>query len=105
MREGVNMEETDASTAAPKLAFVCGVLGVIAAVWVYWLIVPGVILGAVAVAQGWRDRRRGHRERGSVAIALGVVAVLLVPSVLLTVDAAEDWARDCALDPDHDPNC
>lgn len=99
------MEEADASTAAPKLAFVCGVLGVIAAVWVYWLVLPGVILGAAAVAQGWRDRRRGHRERGSVAIALGAVALLLVPSVLLTVDAAEDWARDCALDPGHDPNC
>ncbi len=99
------MEDADASSAAPKLAFVCGVLGVIAAVWVYWMVVPGLILGAVAAAQGWRDHRRGHHERGSVAIALGVVAILLVPSVLLTVDAAEDWARDCALDPDHDPNC
>lgn len=105
MHEGVDMDETDVITPAPKLAFACGVLGVIAAVWAYWLIVPGVILGAVAVAQGWRDRRRGHRERGSVAIALGVVAVLLVPSVLVAVDAAEDWGRDCALDPDHDPNC
>ena len=87
------------------IALVCGVLGVIAAVWIYWLILPGVILGAVAVVLGWRARRKDDSERGSVAMALGIVAILLVPSVLAVADSAEDWGRDCALDPTHDPHC
>ena len=88
-----------------SIAVACGVLGVLAALWVYWLILPGVILGAVAVVLGWRTRRNGGSELGSVAMTLGIVAILLVPSVLVIADQAEDWGRDCALDPTHDPNC
>ena len=88
-----------------SIALACGVLGVLAALWVYWLILPGVILGAVAVVLGWRTRRNGGSELGSVAMTLGIVAILLVPSVLVIADQAEDWGRDCALDPTHDPNC
>ena len=87
------------------IALPCGILGVVAAVWAYWLILPGVILGAVAVVLGWLARRNGSREGGSVAIALGIAAILLVPSVLFIADQAESWGRDCALDPTHDPNC
>ncbi len=87
------------------IALAFGVLGVLAAVWVYWLILPGVILGAAAVVLGWRTRRNGGSERGSVAMALGIVAILLVPSAWSIADSAEDWGRDCALDPTHDPNC
>ena len=63
------------------IAFACGVLGVVAAVWVYWLILPGVILGAVAVVLGWRthrkegsehgERRDGPRHRRHLSRALG----------------------------------
>ena len=87
------------------VALACGILGVAAAVWAYWLILPGVILGAVAVVLGWLARRNGRREGGSAAIALGIAAILLVPSVLFIADGAESWGRDCALDPTHDPNC
>jgi O-antigen ligase len=87
------------------IALAFGVLGVLTAVWVYWMILPGVILGAVAVVLGWRTRRNGGSERGSVAMALGIVAIFLVPSALFIADSAEDWGRDCALDPTHDPNC
>ena len=87
------------------IALACGVLGVIAAVWAYWMILPGVILGAVAVLLGWRIRRKEGNQRGSVAIALGIVAILLVPSVLILTNEAENWGRDCALEPTHDPNC
>jgi hypothetical protein len=87
------------------IALACGALGVVAAVWVYWLILPGVILGLVAVVLGWRVRRKEGDQRGGVAIALGVVAILLVPSVLAQTHEAESWGRDCALDPNHDPNC
>ena len=88
-----------------SIALACGVLGVLAAVWVYWLVLPGVILGAVAVVLGWRTRRNGGSELGSVAMTLGIVAILLVPSVLSVAHNAEQWGRDCASEPTHDPNC
>jgi hypothetical protein len=93
------------STKSPKIALACGVLGVIAAVWAYWMVVPGLILGVVAVVLGWRSRRKAGNELGTVAIALGVVAILLVPSVLTIANDAEEWGRNCAIDPTHDPNC
>jgi hypothetical protein len=102
-REGANMKRIKINSELIALA--CGILGVAAAVWVYWLILPGVTLGAVAVGLGWLTRRSGNREGGGVAIALGIAAILLVPSVLFIADAAESWGRDCALDPAHDPNC
>ena len=86
------------------IAVACGTLGVIAAVWVFWMIVPGVIFGVVAVVLGVRARRRGDREMGSVAVALGIAAVLLVPSVVLVASDAENWGRDCALNPTN-PDC
>jgi len=99
------MQQEQVRTKKPSIALACGVLGVLAAVWAYWLVVPGVILGAVAVVLGWRSRRNGVNELGSVAIALGIVAILLVPSVLSVTHDAENWGRDCALEPTHDPNC
>ena len=65
---------------------------------------PGIVFGIAAIVLGIRARRRSSREAGSVAIALGIVALLLVPSVLFIVDAAEDWGRDCALNPSN-PDC
>ena len=88
-----------------RVALVCGVLAVLTAVWIYWLVLPGVILGLDAVVLGWRTRRDRGSELGSVALALGIVAVLLVPSVILIANDAEDWGRDCALDPNSDANC
>jgi hypothetical protein len=85
-------------------ALTCGVLGVLAAVWVYWLVVPGIILGLAAVVLGWRARRCPPSEGASVAIALGIVAILLVPSVIAVVGMEADYARDCALNP-TDPDC
>jgi hypothetical protein len=93
------------SSKAQLIALACGVLGVLAAVWAYWLIVPGLIFGAAAIVLGWRTRGSGGSELGSVAMALGIVAILLVPSVLVVAQDAEDWGRDCALDPTHDTNC
>ncbi len=93
------------SSRSQSIALACGVLGVLAAVWAYWMILPGVILGAVAVVLGWRIRRKEGNQRGSVAMALGIVAILLVPSVLVLTNQAENWGRDCALDPTDDPNC
>ena len=37
-------------------------------------------------------------------MALGIVAILLVPSVLAVADGAETGSG-LALDPTHDPNC
>lgn len=95
-------------SSKPSLALIalgCGVLGVVAAVWIYWLVVPGVVLGIAAVLLGWRSRRGRASEPASVAIALGLVAILLVPSVMAIADSAENWGRDCESDPVPDPNC
>ena len=89
----------------PIAALACGVLGVLGAFVMWWLVLPGVVLGIAAAVLGWRARRRGHGELGSIAMTLGMVAVLLVPAFTLTADAAEKWGRDCALHPEQDPNC
>jgi O-antigen ligase len=101
--EGAKMKRIRINSELVALA--CGILGVAAAVWAYWLILPGVILGTVAIVLGLLTRRKGSREGRSVAIALGIAAILVVPSVWLIADEAESWGRDCALNPTHDPNC
>jgi hypothetical protein len=85
-------------------AVASGALGIAAAVWAYWLVAPGLVFGIIAVVLGAGSHRRGARVAGSVAVALGIVAVLLVPSVLFVVAEAEDWGRHCALDPTN-PDC
>jgi hypothetical protein len=71
--EGTKMKRIKINSELVALG--CGILGVTAAVWAYWLILPGV------------------------------AAILLAPSILFIAAAAESWGRDCALDPTHDPNC
>jgi hypothetical protein len=93
------------SKSQARVALACGVLAVVTAVWAYWLVLPGLILGLAAVVLGWRARRKGASEVGSIALTLGILAVLLVPSVVLIANDAENWGRDCALDPDSDPEC
>lgn len=83
---------------------VCGVLGAVAAVWAYWMVVPGLVFGIAAIVLGVRAHLRSSGAAGSVAIALGVAALLLVPSVLFVVDGAEDWGRECTLNPAN-PDC
>ena len=87
------------------IGLVCGVLAVLTAVWIYWLVLPGLVLGIAAVVLGWRARRNGGSEVASAALALGIVAILLVPSVIFVADQEREWGRDCALHPASDPNC
>lgn len=89
----------------PIAALACGVLGAASGVMLYWLIVPGLLLGAAAIFLGWRERRANDAARGNIAITLGIVAILLVPATHAIADTAEQWGRDCALDPAMDPNC
>ena len=96
--------EPSTKQGQPMAALACGVLGVLAAVWAFWLVLPGVILGLAAIVLGWRARRNGGSEPGSIAVALGIVAILLVPSVLVVADGERDYARNCALNP-TDPDC
>jgi hypothetical protein len=88
----------------PFIAIVCGTLAVAAAVWLYWLVIPGVLFGATAAALGVRLHRSGRRPVGAAAISLGIAALFLVPSVLYVTGEAEDWGRDCALNPTN-PDC
>lgn len=99
-----NVTDPVTTKGHPTIALACGVLGVLTAVWTFWLILPGVILGLAAVVLGWRARGNGGSELGSVAVALGVVAILLVPSVLAVADMEREYARNCALNP-TDPDC
>lgn len=88
----------------PTIGATLGALGILAAVWAYWLVLPGAVFGLAAIGFGVAARRRTSGAAGHVAIALGVVAVLLVPSVLFVVDGAEDWGRECTLNPSN-PDC
>jgi hypothetical protein len=99
------MQQALIGTRSHIAALAVGVLAVVGAFVAYWMVLPGVVLGLAAVGLGVRSRRRGRSEAASVAIALGVVAILAVPAFLVTADSAEEWGRDCALDPSHDPNC
>ena len=92
------------SRSMPRAAVACGVLGFLGAVVAYWLVLPGLLFGLAAIVLGWRARS-DHVRLGAVAMTLGVVAVLLVPAVNQVADDAEDWGRECALDPESDPNC
>lgn len=97
--------ETNHSTGlGPTIGVVLGAVGVLAAVWAYWLLVPGVVFGIAAIVLGIRARRQASSEAGSAAIALGIAALVLVPSVLVMIDDAEAWGRGCALNPAN-PDC
>ena len=95
---------TATSSVIPSLAVGCGALGVAGAVFTYWLLVPGVLLGVAAIVLGLLSRRAGKHAHGAAALSLGIAALLLVPSVLYIVDDAEAWGRDCALHPAN-PDC
>ncbi len=95
---------TPTSATMPVIAVGCGALAVATAVWLYWLVIPGALLGIVALVLGARLRRHGNRPAGAAAVALGIAALLLVPSVLHVTGEAENWGRDCALYPSN-PDC
>ncbi|GJM36860.1 MAG: hypothetical protein DHS20C19_02270 [Acidimicrobiales bacterium] len=101
--EAVTETQSTAGTQ-PTVAITCGVLGVLGAVWAFWLVLPAVIFGLAAVVLGVRVRRRGDREAGSVAVTLGVVALLVLPSVFFVVDSESDYVRNCTLNP-TDSDC
>jgi len=104
-------EESEAQ--AQKLtmgAIACAVLGLAALVMAYWLVLPSIVFGIGAIVLGVMARRRSGdtqpgRDRATIAVTLGVVAVLMTPVILMHTAEAEDWGRDCAHDPNHDPNC
>ena len=95
---------TQAPTLLPGFALGCAVLAVATAVWMYWLVVPGALFGAAAIALGVRLHRGGGRTLGAAAISLGIAALFLVPSVLYVTGEAEEWGRGCALNPTN-PDC
>jgi len=109
----MNGEDDRSARRASSLAtwaLVLAAFGVAAVIVAYWLILPSVVLGLVAVILGVIARRRavrGARARdiATVAICLGAGALLFTPVVLVHTNAAEDWGRDCALRPEHDENC
>jgi hypothetical protein len=103
--QGVHMmEQTD---RRPMIALACGVVGVIAAFLMYWMVLPSVLLGIAAVVVGMRARKGDAgsakgRELAAAAIALGLVAILGTGGSYLNAEWAEDYGYDCALDPSPD---
>ena len=91
------------------VGFTCAVLGVLAALLMFWLWLPSIVLGAVGVALGILGRRRAvaggsARDLAVAAIALGIVAILLTPGANFISKGGEDYGRKCALIP-QDPDC
>ena len=99
------LQQETARDNVPKAALGCAVLGFASTVLMYWLVVPGLVLGLAAVVLGWRARRRGNLQLATVAVTLGVATLILVPAFIMVAEGAEDWGRDCALHPEQDPNC
>lgn len=88
--------------------FVCAVLAVLLALLMYWLWVPSILLGAVALGLAIVGRRHAVagasvRDLAVAAIALGVVAILMTPAINLIAQGEADYGRKCALNPEqHD---
>ena len=86
-------------------AFVCGLVAVVSALVVFWLWLPSMLLGIIAVSLGVDGRRRAAaasvaRELAVAAIALGVVAILMTPAVNQIANSERDYGRKCALNPE-----
>lgn len=109
----MNTEPGRSARSADSLAFwalASAALGIAAVIVAYWMVVPSIVLGLVAVIVGVIARRRGvpgarAHDIATVAVSLGAAAMLFTPVVLMHTSAAEDWGRDCALHPEQDENC
>jgi len=91
-------------------ALVSAALGLVAVIVAYWMVLPAVVLGLVAVIVGVIARRRaalGARARdiATVAVCLGDVAMSFTPVLLVQTSGAEQYGRDCALNPGQDEYC
>ena len=94
----------DGANRAASVGLACAVLAILAVVVMYWLWLPSIILGAVAIALGIKGRRDAGggpsaRELAAAAIALGIAAVLLTPGVNMIAKGEADYGRKCALNP------
>lgn len=91
----------------PIIALACGALAAIAAFLIFWMVFISVGLGIAAVVLGMRIRGREAgdakgRELATAAIALGLVGILGTGGAWLITEWAEDYGRDCALNPSPD---
>ncbi|MDQ3054723.1 MAG: hypothetical protein M3R66_13190 [Actinomycetota bacterium] len=109
----MNAKPDGSARGADSLALwglVSAALGLVAVAVAFWLIVPAVVLGLVAVILGviaHRRAARGTRARdiATVAVCLGAVAMLFTPVLLVQTSGAEQYGRDCALNPGQDEYC
>ena len=89
---------------AAALGFGCALIGALAAVAMFWLWLPSIVLGAIGVGFGIVGRRRAlagasARDLAVAAITLGIVAILLTPAANLINAGGEDYGRQCAVNP------
>ena len=102
------MQQAGEKSQMAWIALASGVLGVVAAFLLFWMIVLSVGLGIVAVVLGVLVLRRSGNDVGgklaAAAVALGVVAILGTAGSIAVSSGGEDYGRKCALDP-SDSDC
>lgn len=89
----------------PLIALACGGLAALLSVAMFWMVIPSVGLGVVAIVLGMRSKTGNAgkgREFAAAAITLGIVAILGTGGSWITSAAGEDYGRDCALHPGDD---
>lgn len=96
----------DRAVTLSRVAFWCGIIAILCAVLPpMFLLLPEFFLGIAAIVCGVIARRKGGpSERAAVGIALGIAGVLLVPTIVLVADEAENYGRDCGAHPEWE-NC
>jgi hypothetical protein len=80
--QAVNREDTYGGTGIA--AMVCGILGVV----FFWTVIPGIVLGAVALALGLGiQKQAGVRGKGQAiaGVVLGIVALALSALVIALI--------------------
>ncbi len=101
--------ESSSEGRLPVVSLVCGVLAVLLAIAMFWLIIPPVLLGIAATVLAVKVRKNPGssgraREFAAAGMALGLAAILFVPGAYLISEGGEEYGRDCALMP-NDSDC
>lgn len=102
---GVGMPMSSDGRTLAKAALGISLLALLATGVIFWLFVPSILLGLVAVALAVVARRRdqqagqGAREMTLIALCLGAVSIVGTPWAALVASGAEDHGRLCQREP------
>lgn len=101
--QGSQVATGEGRTAAAQVALACGILAVLAAFLMFWMIVVSVGFGVVAIVVGVRAHRAATtsltRDMAVAAMTLGLVGILGTGGSIMVNAGGEDWGRHCAQNP------